>query len=500
MRKILLACLMAFGISATAQIAVNETFESSPVPNFSISGGYQPNRYTDGGCNADNGGYGSNIYGTSASTTTVNMIYTKPAAITANGKKIDVSFDYSTYAFESVGGTITVAYMKANSGTTWTTLGTATIPVDNADTVCQSFTGTIPQSANVNGNFRLRIQAVTASASDDFYFFVDNVKIIQETVTPPACTTVTLPANGANPNNINSLTWSEAGGAIDYKVNVGTSTGSNDIVAGTNVTGTSYLLPTLAANTTYFVSVIPTNANGDATGCTEYSFTTGTSTYCNDATATATDHAGFEKISNVTFADINNASTATTGYEDFTSIVGTVEQGTSYPISVTISSYDSDLTSVWIDYNKDNLFSDSEKVNLAAAANATGNVSVPTDALLGNTRMRVRTTYVNAPNACGGSAYGQTEDYTINVVEKTLAVSNINKSKVSVYPNPFTDVLKISDVKGVKSVSVNDVSGRLVKTLAPSAELNLSSLKAGLYIVNLQMEDGTVKSVKAIKK
>jgi len=55
-------------------------------------------------------------------------------------------------------------------------------------------------------------------------------------------------------------------------------------------------------------------------------------------------------------------------------------------------------------------------------------------------------------------------------------------------------------VKGVKSVSVNDVSGREVKSLAPSAELNLSNLKAGLYIVNLKMEDGSVKTFKAIKK
>ena len=82
----------------------------------------------------------------------------------------------------------------------------------------------------------------------------------------------------------------------------------------------------------------------------------------------------------------------------------------------------------------------------------------------------------------------------------TMAVSDVNKSAIAVYPNPFTDVLKISDVKDVKSISVNDISGREVKSLAPSAELNLSSLKQGLYIVNLKMEDGSVKSFKAIKK
>ena len=81
-----------------------------------------------------------------------------------------------------------------------------------------------------------------------------------------------------------------------------------------------------------------------------------------------------------------------------------------------------------------------------------------------------------------------------------LNLTVLYKTNISVYPNPFTDVLKISDVKGVKSVSVNDISGREVKTLAPAAELNLSNLKAGLYIVNLKMEDGSVKTFKAIKK
>ena len=81
-----------------------------------------------------------------------------------------------------------------------------------------------------------------------------------------------------------------------------------------------------------------------------------------------------------------------------------------------------------------------------------------------------------------------------------LNLTVLYKTNISVYPNPFTDVLKISDVKGVKSVSVNDISGREVKTLAPAAELNLSNLKSGLYIVNLKMEDGSVKSFKAIKK
>ena len=52
----------------------------------------------------------------------------------------------------------------------------------------------------------------------------------------------------------------------------------------------------------------------------------------------------------------------------------------------------------------------------------------------------------------------------------------------------------------MKSVSITDVAGRLVKTMKPATELNVSELKAGLYIVTINMEDGSSKTIKAIKK
>lgn len=85
----------------------------------------------------------------------------------------------------------------------------------------------------------------------------------------------------------------------------------------------------------------------------------------------------------------------------------------------------------------------------------------------------------------------------------SLSTSEVAKAKevVKAYPNPFTDVLNISKAELVKSVSVSDVSGRLVKTIDnPSSALYLADLKQGLYFVTLNMKDGSKQMIKAIKK
>lgn len=316
---------------------------------------------------------------------------------------------------------------------------------------------------------------------------------------PPTCATFTAPLNNSTtlPSN-GTMTWSPGAGATSYKLYIGTTAGGTDILNGTVVNGTSYQVA-LNVGTLYYAKVISTNSFGESTGCAEISFTTTNPTYCAaDATSTS-----FEKIGNVSFANINNPSTSTAGYENFTSVVGTVNRSSTYTANVTISGYDTDTTNIWIDYNQDGIFDETtEKVVLSSAAVATGSITIPATAKLGNTRMRVRMHYAaigGNDTACGSSTYGQVEDYTLNI-GAVLAVSSVNKSNLSVYPNPFQDVINISDVKGVKSISIVDISGRLIKSLKPAIQLQVSDLKTGMYIVNLVMEDGTVRSIKTIKK
>lgn len=90
------------------------------------------------------------------------------------------------------------------------------------------------------------------------------------------------------------------------------------------------------------------------------------------------------------------------------------------------------------------------------------------------------------------------------VIEQLTLSTNetaIKKNNIKAYPNPFVDVLNISDVSNVKSISVMDVAGRVVKTFdKPESILHLGGLNSGMYLVVLNMKDGSKQTIKAIKK
>jgi len=104
-------------------------------------------------------------------------------------------------------------------------------------------------------------------------------------------------------------------------------------------------------------------------------------------------------------------------------------------------------------------------------------------------------------SAGGGSTTGQ---FMLSAYDASLLATNeVNNSKnaIKAYPNPFSDVLNISDVADVKNILITDISGRLVKTISnPASALHLGDLKQGMYLVTLEMKDGSKQTIKAIKK
>ena len=102
--------------------------------------------------------------------------------------------------------------------------------------------------------------------------------------------------------------------------------------------------------------------------------------------------------------------------------VVTVAQGCSFNVSVQCGATYQQGFGIWIDFNHNNLFTDvGEFVWNSGAAGFqvfTGIVNVPASAMLGITRMRLRSNYASPPTSpCLNQTYGEIEDYQVNIVQ-----------------------------------------------------------------------------------
>lgn len=162
-----------------------------------------------------------------------------------------------------------------------------------------------------------------------------SIRFLKSPALAPSCvSTVLFPANGETglcPNNL-TLKWAEPsvpsgfGIASGYKVYVGTNPQADNLVNGTLTTLPYYALSALSPNTSYNWYVVPTNASGDAVGCsTIYTFTT-SGTSVPTATAPFTDDlnscTGWTPINGLSNRWIQGtaARTGSTGQAFYTSI------------------------------------------------------------------------------------------------------------------------------------------------------------------------------------
>ena len=70
-------------------------------------------------------------------------------------------------------------------------------------------------------------------------------------------------------------------------------------------------------------------------------------------------------------------------------------------------------------------------------------------------------------------------------------ITDVDKnSTVSLYPNPTTGIVRIGNMNPLSSVTVLDMSGRLLKVFTPSQVIDLSSLVNGHYIIQFENTEG----------
>ena len=106
---------------------------------------------------------------------------------------------------------------------------------------------------------------------------------------------------------------------------------------------------------------------------------------------------------------------------------------------------------------------------------------------------------------CGssGTNNGCARNFNVNnnfamTIDANLTLSSENfednsLTKISIYPNPTANVLNISNPNNVeiKSISVVDINGRIVKNQSDSlSQINVSDLNAGVYFVTIGAAEG----------
>ncbi|OFX46742.1 MAG: hypothetical protein A2046_01160, partial [Bacteroidetes bacterium GWA2_30_7] len=339
---------------------------------------------------------------------------------------------------------------------------------------------TIPITANP-GTHRMRVRAenyyygapydacnqLSYGETEDYSFTV--IAAVACSGTPSPGNTVSSVSSVCSGTNFTlSLQNNVAESGITYQWQ-----SSPDNSTWTNISGaTSSTCTTSQTSAKYYqCNVTCSNSGLSATSAPLNISMTTVCDYCTSMATSTSD----EEIFNVTVGTLNNSSTcSTTGgtgsilnqYSDYTAIVAApnLTQGLSVSFSIQIGTCGgnySNGTAIFIDYNQNGDLTDAgervygDAVTVYGTHYVTGSFVVPTDALIGNTFMRV----INIEGTAGASinpcityTWGETEDYIVNIIAAVPCSGN---------PNPGNTVSTVSSVcSGVNfALSLqNDVS------------------------------------------
>lgn len=205
-------------------------------------------------------------------------------------------------------------------------------------------------------------------------------------------------------------------------------------------------------------------------------------------------------------ADIQSDS-GCEGYADFTNLSTEVNQGETYQLTATTGYGDQNIR-IWIDFNDDNEFSLDELLIdnwVIAPGSASGSYTesveftIPNDAPLGSHRLRAKTNW-QAPvpdDACETTQYGETEDYTIEVVE-SLSLNENENFDFKYYYNPINNMLIMSSGEKLSGIQIFNILGQKIieeDINNYNYQINLNNLTTSIYFIQVKSND-SIKSFK----
>ncbi|PKA82741.1 putative secreted protein (Por secretion system target) [Ulvibacter sp. MAR_2010_11] len=210
-----------------------------------------------------------------------------------------------------------------------------------------------------------------------------------------------------------------------------------------------------------------------------------------------------------------------TGYDDFTSMSTTLEDGVTYTLTVQ-TGYDTvdELATMWIDFNNNGTFEASERLFTDEVINPDGvdvniNFTIPSGAISGDRRLRIRagdTSFAgDLNNPCDSMQYGTTHDYTVTI-DGVLSVEDVAISEadlvVTSLPNNQFDIKLTTSFDGVASIGIYNLLGQTLafnnlekEGNSYNYQLDMSYAASGVYLVKIgNRATNTFKTAKIIVK
>jgi hypothetical protein len=330
--------------------------------------------------------------------------------------------------------------------TSWTMIGVILVNGGSANRD-ETFLGEINTSMLPDGKYTIRLTVTDkngVTSEDRVYVNIDNIPDAQIR-SCPVWTCGNL-HDGSNFANI-SLSADQYGSNMDCSVDCACEAGSNMsiktegdleydydylIFRSRNLTG-MWQGAFSTYNTTERVRFTSDRSQDGSTGyggfniseifCSKYCFSSGSS----DA----------EYISRVALST-GIMSSNKSSYASYDSVLTALQRGYTYTLEVdvtTTSPYD-EYVKAWVDYNQDyDLNSTGEEINMGKVKvnkthRFTKTFTVPANAILGRTKMRITDSWISAPTPCSRAIYGEVEDYVVEIVDSIVSTTSSTSTTI----------------------------------------------------------------------
>ncbi|MDQ2178988.1 S8 family serine peptidase [Marinifilum sp. D714] len=380
-------------------------------------------------------------------------------------------------------------------------------------------TGSITIPSSVSGTTRMRVSmkynaSQTACESFSYGEVEDYTVNIQAASQNPPPTPDGITASNITSSSF-SINWNSVATATSYDIDIREQGGN---WSSFNTTSASYDYTGANASTTYEYRLRANNSFGSSDYSSTYNLTTNAASlnYC----SSKGNNSSYEWIDLVQLGNIDNSTGNDSGYADYTNLSTDLVPGSSQTIYFSAGFRSSSYTEfwhVWIDFNQNGTF-DSNELMVSGSSSSSGTLSetftVPNDASLGNTRMRVTMKYNSAADPCETFSYGEVEDYTVNITNTSSSakLTNLTISDplgneaptdlLILSPNPARDYVKIETRNAGGKIKIVSMHGNLIKVIpvvSNTTEVNVSNLVSGTYLIILEDERNS-ETKKLIKR